>query len=79
MSAFFARSCGHAQKKTPKAEGHEQCPLGHINTLGPKCIPPIYDEVQPTYGEACALVWMNIGAGHCKKKLSQEFSNVEKC
>ena len=68
LSAFFTGSCGHAQKKTPKAEGHDQCPLGYINTLGTKCVSPIYYEVQPTYGEAYASVWMNIGAGYCKRK-----------
>ena len=23
-----------AQKEIPKAEGHDQCPLGYVNTLG---------------------------------------------
>ena len=68
ISAFFAGSCAHAQKEIPKAEGHDHCPLGYINTLGTKCVSPIYYEVEPTYGEACASGWMNIGAGYCKKK-----------
>ena len=57
-----------AQKEIPKAEGHDQCPLGYVNTLGTKCVSPIYYEVAPTNGEACREGWMNIGAGYCKKK-----------
>ena len=30
-----------AQKKIPKAEGHNQCPLGYVNTLGTTCVSPI--------------------------------------
>ena len=30
-----------AQKKIPKAQGHEQCPLGYVNTLGTTCVSPI--------------------------------------
>ena len=29
------------QKKIPKAEGHNQCPLGYVNTLGTTCVSPI--------------------------------------
>ena len=58
----------HAQKEIPKAEGHDQCPLGYVNTLGTTCVSPIYYEVAPTNGEACEGGWMNIGAGYCKKK-----------
>ncbi len=57
-----------AQKEIPKAEGHDQCPLGYVNTLGTTCVSPIYYEVAPTNGEACKEGWMNIGAGYCKKK-----------
>ena len=57
-----------AQKEIPKAPGHEQCPLGYVNTLGTTCVSPIYYEVAPTYGKACKSGWINIGAGYCKKK-----------
>ena len=56
-----------AQKEIPKAPGHDQCPLGYLNTLGTTCVSPIYYEVAPTNGEACLSGWMNIGAGYCKK------------
>ena len=52
-----------AQREIPKAPGHEQCPLGYVNTLGTTCVSPIYYEVAPTYGKACKSGWMNIGAG----------------
>jgi hypothetical protein len=57
-----------AQKEIPKASGHDQCPLGYVNTLGTTCVSPIYYEVAPTNGKACKSGWMNIGAGYCKKK-----------
>ena len=57
-----------AQKEIPKAEGHDQCPLGYVNTLGTTCVSPIYYEVAPTHGKACLEGWMNIGMGYCKKK-----------
>ena len=57
-----------AQKEIPKAAGHDQCPLGYVNTLGTTCVSPIYYEVAPTNGKACQAGWMNIGAGYCKKK-----------
>jgi len=57
-----------AQKEIPKASGHDQCPLGYVNTLGTTCVSPIYYEVTPTNGKACPSGWMNIGAGYCKKK-----------
>mgnify|MGYP001484687207 CR=1 FL=1 len=57
-----------AQKEIPKAEGHDQCPLGYLNTLGTTCVSPIYYEVAPTTGKACLSGWVNIGAGYCKKK-----------
>ena len=56
------------QKEIPKAEGHDQCPLGYVNTLGTTCVSPIYYEVAPTNGKACKEGWMNISAGYCKKK-----------
>ena len=57
-----------AQKEIPKVEGHDQCPLGYVNTLGTTCVSPIYYEVAPTNGKACLSGWVNIGAGYCKKK-----------
>ena len=57
-----------AQTEIPKAEGHAQCPLGYVNTLGTTCVSPIYYEVAPTNGKACKEGWMKIGAGYCKKK-----------
>ena len=36
-----------AQKEIPKAEGHDQCPLGYVNTLGTTYVSPIYYEVAP--------------------------------
>ena len=57
-----------AQKEIPKAAGHDQCPLGYVNTLGTTCVSPIHYEVAPTYGKACQEGWMNIGAGYCRKK-----------
>ena len=41
-----------AQKKIPTAEGHNQCPLGYVNTLGTTCVSPIAYEVQPSEGSA---------------------------
>ena len=61
-------SAALAQTEIPKAEGHDQCPLGYVNTLGTTCVSPIFYEVAPTYGKACLSGWMNIGAGYCKKK-----------
>ena len=57
-----------AQKKIPKAEGHNQCPLGYVNPLGTTCVSPIAYEVQPSEGDACPSGWMNIGAGYCRRK-----------
>ena len=57
-----------AQKEIPKAEGHDQCPLGYVNTLGTTCVSPIYYEVAPTNGKACLTGWVNIGDGYRKKK-----------
>ena len=42
----------YAQKEILKAEGHDQYPLGYVNTLGFNCVSPIYYEVAPTNGEA---------------------------
>ena len=57
-----------AQKKIPKAQGHNQCPLGYVNTLGTTCVSPIDYEMKATNGEACPSGWMNVGAGYCRKK-----------
>ena len=66
--SFLGASAAIAQKEIPKAPGHDQCPLGYVNTLGTTCVSPIYYEVTPTHGKACPSGWMNIGAGYCKKK-----------
>lgn len=31
-----------AQKEIPKASGHDQCPMGYVNTLGKTCVSLIY-------------------------------------
>ena len=68
ITSFVLGASAFAQKEIPKAEGHNECPLGYVNTLGTTCVSPIYYEVEPTYGEACNSGWMNIGGGYCKKK-----------
>ena len=68
LALASAMPAAMAQKEIPKAPGHDQCPLGYVNTLGTTCVSPIYYEVAPTAGEACPTGWMNIGAGYCKKK-----------
>ena len=68
LPLLVAPSASLAQKEIPKAEGHDQCPLGYVNTLGTTCVSLIYYEVAPTNEEACREGWMNIGAGYCKKK-----------
>lgn len=68
LALLVAPSAALAQKNIPKAQGHNQCPLGYVNTLGTRCVSPIYYEVAPTNGEACKEGWMNIGAGYCRKK-----------
>ena len=57
-----------AQKKIPKAKGHNQCPLGYVNTLATTCVSPIDYEMRATNGEACLSGWMNVRAGYCRKK-----------
>ena len=42
-----------AQKEIPKASGHDQCPMGYVNTLGTTCVSPIYYEVAFPNGKAC--------------------------
>lgn len=59
---------GLAQKRIPKAPGHDQCPLGYVNTLKTTCVSPIYYEMRQTGGSACPSGWMNVGAGYCRKK-----------
>lgn len=54
-----------AQNETPKASGHDQCPMGYVNTPGSTCASPIYDEVAPTNVESCKSAWVNISAGYC--------------
>ena len=68
LLSLIAPTDALTQKRIPKAQGHDQCPLGYVNTLGTTCVSPIYYEVAPTNGEACREGWMNIGAGYCKKK-----------
>ena len=40
-------------EEDPQAQGHDQCPLGYVNTLGTTCVSPIAYEVQPSEGDAC--------------------------
>ena len=47
VSALAVPSSALAQKKIPKAQGHNQCPLGYVNTLGTTCVSPIYYEMSP--------------------------------
>ena len=68
VSVLAVPSSALAQKKIPKAQGHNQCPLGYVNTLGTTCTSPIYYEMRPTNGEAGPSGWMNEGAGYCRKK-----------
>ena len=68
LPILLSPSAALAQKEIPKAAGHDQCPMGYVNTLGTTCVSPVYYEVAPTNGEACLEGWMNIGAGYCKKK-----------
>jgi len=42
LALLVAPSAALAQKKIPKAQGHNQCPLGYVNTLGTTCVSPIY-------------------------------------
>ena len=53
VSALAVPSSALAQKKIPKAQGHNQCPLGYVNTLGTTCVSPIFYKMKPTNGEAC--------------------------
>ena len=68
VSALAVPRSALAQKTIPKAHGHNQCPLGYVNTQGTTCVSPIYYEMRPTNGEACPSGWMNVGAGYCRKK-----------
>ena len=68
VSALAVPSSALAQKKIPKAQGHNQCPLGYVNTLGTIGTSPIHYEMRPTNREACPSGWMNVGAGYCRKK-----------
>ena len=61
-------SASLAQTEIPKAEGHDQCPLGYVNTLGTTCVSPIYYEVAPTNGEACLEGWMNSVLATAKRR-----------
>ena len=49
MPVSFAMVSG----EIPQAEGHDQCPLGYVNTLGTTCASPICYEIAPTNGKAC--------------------------
>ena len=68
LLSLMAPTDAFAQKKIPKAKGHNQCPMGYVNTLGTTCVSPIYYEMRATNGEACDSGWMNVGAGYCRKK-----------
>ena len=67
MGALWPVDC-LAQKRIPKAPGHDQCPLGYVNTLKATCVSPIHYEMRQTGGAACPSGWMNVGAGYCRKK-----------
>ena len=41
LLSLMAPTDALAQKKIPKAQGHDQCPLGYVNTLGTTCVSPI--------------------------------------
>jgi len=68
LLSLMAPTDALAQKKIPKAQGHDQCPLGYVNTFGTTCVSPINYQMRPTNGEACDSGWMNVGAGYCRKK-----------
>ena len=68
VSTLAVPSSALAQKKILKAQGHNKCPLGYVNTLGTTCTSPIYYEMMPINGEACPSGWMNVGAGNCREK-----------
>ncbi len=68
LMSLVAPTDAFAQKRIPKAQGHNQCPLGYVNTLGTTCVSPINYQMRPTNGEACDSGWMNVGAGYCRKK-----------
>ena len=53
VSALAVPSSALAHKKIPKDQGHNQCPLGYVITLGTTCVSPIFYEMKPTHGEAC--------------------------
>ena len=50
VSTLAVPSSALAQKKIPKAQGHNQCPLGYVNTLDTTCTTPVYYEMRPTNG-----------------------------
>ena len=68
VSSLAVPSSALAQKKIPKAQGHNQGPLGYVNTLGATCTSPIYHKMRPSNRQACPSDWMNVGAGYCRKK-----------
>ena len=67
VSVLAMASSALAQKKIPKAQGHNQCPLGFFNTLGTTSVSMVYCEMKQTNCEACPFDWMNVGAGNCCK------------
>jgi len=68
LSGISAGSAAHALRMIPKAPGHNQCPLGSVNTLGTSCVSPINYEMAPSKGNAWLSGWMNIETGYCKTK-----------
>ena len=50
VSALVVPSAVLAHKKIQRAQGHNQCPLGYVNTLGTTCTSPIFYEMRPTNG-----------------------------
>ena len=38
LPILLSPSAALAQKEIPKAAGHDQCPMGYVNTLGTTCV-----------------------------------------
>jgi len=70
LSGISAGSTAHALRMIPKAAGHNQCPLGSVNTLGTSCVSPINYEMAPSKGNAWLSGWMNVDTGIARRKPS---------
>ena len=42
LPILLAPAAALAQKDIPKAAGHDQCPMGYVNTLGTTCVSTVY-------------------------------------